>query len=193
MEFIATKRGVRAMSYGLQICSEQEGQRWKKQRLQLIDNTITSQKSHNHPADQAEKIVVEKKKSAKDSVRPIPTLYHETLQALATIPNKDEVALKLPTIEQIKTSLYDIQRKRLPTLPKSRSDVQFTDEWTMTSSGKPFLLADDGLGDNKLIMFATDDNIAILCEADTIYIDGTFQTCPKPFYQIYSIHAFKHG
>ena len=71
------------------------------------------------------------------------------------------MALKLPTIEQIKTSLYDIQRKRLPTLPKSRSDVQFTDEWTMTSSGKPFLLADDGLGDNKLIMFATDDNIAI--------------------------------
>ena len=37
------------------------------------------------------------KKSAKDSVRPIPTLYHKKLQALATIPNKDEVASKLPT------------------------------------------------------------------------------------------------
>ena len=114
----------------------------------LIDITIISQKSHNHPADQAEieaeKIVVEMKKSAKNSVRPIPTLYHKKLQALATMPNKDEVASKLPTFEQIKTSLCDSQRKRLPTLPKSRSDVQFTDEWTMTSSGKPFLLADDG-------------------------------------------------
>ena len=81
-------------------------------------------------------------------------LYHEKLQALATMPNKDEVASKLPTFEQIKTSLYDSRHKRLPTLPKSRSDVQFTDEWTMTSSGKPFLLADDGgLGDNKLNIY----------------------------------------
>ena len=184
MQFIATKRGGRALSYGGYRYVVNRRSRdgrifWRCGRSRdcsgsittLIDITITSQKSHNHPADQAEiegeKIVVEMKKSAKNSVRPIPTLYHKKLQALTTMPNKDEVASKLPTFEQIQTSLYDSQRKRLPTLPKSRSDVQFTDEWTMTSSGKPFLLADDGLGDNKLIIFATDDNIAILCEADT--------------------------
>ena len=31
------------------------------------------------------------------------------------------------------------------------------------------------------------------CEADRMYVDGTFQTCPRLFYQIFSCHIFKHG
>ena len=44
-----------------------------------------------------------------------------------------------------------------------------------------------------ILVFGTDKNIALLCEANTIYVDGTFQTCPKLFYQIFTFHAFKHG
>ena len=46
------------------------------------------------------------------------------------------------------------------------------------------------VGDNKIIIFGTDNNIVLLCEAD---IDGAFQTCPRLFYQSFTIHAFKHG
>ena len=44
-----------------------------------------------------------------------------------------------------------------------------------------------------MIMFATDANIKLLCEAQTIYVDGTFQTCSSLFYQVFIIHAFKNG
>ena len=45
----------------------------------LKDNTITTQKDHNHPGDQAaievEKIVLELKEAAKETVRPISIVY----------------------------------------------------------------------------------------------------------------------
>ncbi len=66
-------------------------------------------------------------------------------------------------------------------------------EWAKTASGEDFLMEEDGQGQDKLIMFATEANIKLLCEAETIYVDRTFQTCPRLFYQIFTIHAFKNG
>ena len=209
MEFTTTKRGGRVLLYeGHRYVINRRGRDerifWRCSNREctgslttLKDNTITTQKDHNHPGDQAaievEKIVVELKEAAKETVRPIPTLYHEKIQRIAVMPNKEEVSSKMPTFEQIKTSLYESRRQRLPALPTERAQVHFSGEWTKTASGESFLLAEDGSGDDKIVVFATDTNIKILCEADTIYVDGTFQTCPKLFYQIFTIHAFKQG
>ena len=89
---------------------------------------------------------------------------------------------------QIKSSLYEVRRKRLPALPQSRADVHFE-----TCSGENFLLAEDGEGDSKIVVFAADGNLKLLCDAETIYVDGTFSTCPHLFYQIFTFHAFRHG
>ena len=43
--------------------------------------------------------------------------------------------------------------------------------------GKLFLLIKNGDG-NKII-FATDDNLKLLSEAETLFIDGTFHKCPE--------------
>ena len=55
------------------------------------------------------------------------------------------------------------------------------------------MIAEDGQGEEKIIIFATDRNVTLLCEAETIYVDGTFETCPRLFYQVFTIHAFKNG
>ena len=99
----------------------------------------------------------------------------------------------MPTLDQIRTSLYDSRRERLPTLPQIRGDISFTGEWTKTSSGDQFLIADDGYGNDKLFIFGTDNNMKLLCESHKIHVDGTFQTCPNIFYQIFTIHAMKFG
>ena len=78
-------------------------------------------------------------------------------------------------------------------MPESRADVHFDGEWTKTASGEDFLMAEDGQEEDKVIVFATDANIKLLCEAQTIYVDGTFQTCPSLFYQVFTIHTFKNG
>ena len=61
-----------------------------------------------------------------------------------------------------------------------------------TLSGERFLLCDDRDAD-KIVMFATQENLKLLSEANSIYMDGTFEVCPSMFYQLYTINAFIHG
>ena len=86
-------------------------------------------------------------------------------------------------------SLYSKRQERLPPLPKSREEVHFDGEWAKTLWGKQFLL---GLR-NDVHFFSTRANLELLGCSDVLYADGTFNICPCMFYQILTIHAFKHG
>ena len=133
------------------------------------------------------------KQAVKEKIDPVPALYQQQLQEISATENLEEMATQLPTLYSMKCSLYRLRKKRLPPFPTSRNEVHFEGEWTQTIAGEPFLLAEDGDGDNKIIIFSTDANIRHLSEADKIYVDGTFQTCPRLFYQIFTVHAFING
>ena len=68
----------------------------------------------------------------------------------------------------------------------------------MTLSWEDFLLVDDG-DDDKTLIFATEENLRLLPEAEAYYINGTFSTFPSLFYQVYLLivgnicvtHAFR--
>ena len=77
-------------------------------------------------------------------------------------------------------------------MPRSHTEVYFENEWPESIDGKQFLLVEDG-DVKKIIIFATDDNMKLLAEAETLFVDGTFHTCPEIFYQIFTVHAFKNG
>ena len=48
-------------------------------------------------------------------------------------------------------------------MPKSRADVHLGGEWTLTVSGENFFMAEDGRGEDRLIMFAMSKlNIVII-------------------------------
>jgi hypothetical protein len=40
---------------------------------------------------------------------------------------------------------------------------------------------------NRVIAFAAEDNLRLLAEADTFFMDGTFDTAPPLFKQIFTI------
>ena len=44
----------------------------------------------------------------------------------------------------------------------------------------------------RIIIFASNDQLKVLFNAEEILMDGTFSTCPKMFDQVYTIHAIKH-
>ena len=73
-----------------------------------MSNEIVSQRDiHNHPPDvaekEAEKIVCRLKAAVKESIRPVPTIYHEHIQEIASLPNSEEVAAMMPTFDEIRT------------------------------------------------------------------------------------------
>ena len=133
------------------------------------DAIVSVKDTHNHPPDQAsievKKLVSTMKEKVQDCIRPIPQLYQEALVHVT-----DDMTAQLPTLVGVKSSLYRRRRKLIPQLPQSRADVHFDGEWTQTFKGTQFLLAEDGVGVDKMIIFATEDNLRRLAEAGTIHM-----------------------
>ena len=46
---------------------------------------------------------------------------------------------------------------------------------------------------NRLVAFATVSKLEKFCEAETIYIDGTFKASPQLFYHFLTVHAMYNG
>ena len=63
----------------------------------------------------------------------------------------------------------------------------------ITHVGEWFLMTEDGEGNAKIIIFSTAAYLKHLSQSEKVYVDGTFQTCPKLFYQIFTLHSMKYG
>ena len=139
---------------------------------------------HNHPIDSTETRVEEIKgnlrKRAREELTPVPRIYNEALIELSTQEDRDSVAAQLSMFSSLKASLYRSRRKRFPPLPKTREEIEIDDEFTYSLNGDRLLRRIEGAGD-KIMLFATDDNLRHLSTLDTIYVDGTFQVCPSLF------------
>lgn len=151
---------------------------------------------HNHQPDraavEARKIINTVKSRAKTELKPLPSIYDEEITKLRDAPwdaQTLDIASKLPTFESKRSSFYRNRQKVLPPIPNDRATVQLDGKFRHTTSGEPFLQADDGDID-KLLIFATSENIQHLCSVDRIYCDGTFYTAPPMFDSIFTIHAF---
>ena len=75
------------------------------------------------------------------------------------------------------SALYRHRRKTIPVLPQTRAEVDLEDDWTRTTDDERFLLLSKG-EENKILAFSTDQQLRALQAAETVYMDGTFSSCP---------------
>jgi len=59
-----------------------------------------------------------------------------------------------------------------------------------TNKDEIFLLINNT--EKNIVAFSTTTNLKFLSECKTLYIDGTFKSCPKLFYQLFIIHGAKN-
>lgn len=97
-------------------------------------------------------------------------------------------------VKSVRQAIYRRRRKTQPKLPQSRDESHAVlEEYEVISSQNENMIKANNT-ETKIIMFATDSNLRFLCQ-DNVHLfgDGTFQYCPKFFYQLYTIHVFKNG
>ncbi|CAG2218811.1 unnamed protein product [Mytilus edulis] len=97
----------------------------------------------------------------------------------------DENLLNHQDLKNVAMSLYRERRKQFPKLPKSRLEIQETLRQMdlNTSKTESFTLVNDL--DSGIVIFSCFTNLECLCnEMTDIFIDGTFKSCPKFFYQL---------
>ncbi|XP_050503874.1 uncharacterized protein LOC126882824 [Diabrotica virgifera virgifera] len=126
-----------------------------------------------------------KRKAVEDvGERPIKILQKELRNGdISTLTTKD-VAL-------VRKNMYNARRSLLPKLSKSMEETHDILKTfpVKTNKNEDFLMVNDI--ENQIIMFSCSSNLEFLADLDTIYIDGTFEYCPKFFKQMFSIHGLK--
>ncbi|CAG2252786.1 unnamed protein product [Mytilus edulis] len=155
--------------------------------------------NHNHPSDRmqlrVDDVLQRMKSRCKDELTAIPTIYEEELVKLRDREWNDDthqLVEHIPTFYSCKDQLYNERHKLIPALPTTVEDITVDGEWAQTTTGQPFLLADDNTN-GRMLVFSTQENLYHLAAADTIYCDGTFYVCPTLFYQLYTFHAKVDG
>ncbi|KAE9525826.1 hypothetical protein AGLY_014052, partial [Aphis glycines] len=93
----------------------------------------------------------------------------------------------------IRQSIYRARKRSFPINPASLNEIHSALDNTDTSNsnGEEFLLINDQ--NTNIIIFSCETNLIFLCQSHTIFVDGTFEYCPKYFTQLFTIHSLKNN
>ncbi|CAF4234089.1 unnamed protein product [Rotaria sp. Silwood2] len=118
----------------------------------------------------------------------ITKIYDEEL---ARQQMSQTAAAIMPSSYEANSGLNRARRKMTPVLPTSYA-FDIPAQYQVTINDVQFVLCDETLHNKRLLLFSTDQQLTFLFSAKHIMMDGTFDTCPPYFDQVYTIHAIKH-
>lgn len=159
--------------------------------LDLTKTVVLRQKPHTCESDFIKNEVLMTIEQCKKDVcvdfGPIQSIYEKKFEPLKQ-KGKRYLA-EIPTFGCIKNALYRARKKFLGSrrlLFENIKDVEVPNIY------KPFFVCEDGEGNEKILIFATalsKKTIKSNKKLCTYFGDGTFRCVPKPFYQLFSVHA----
>ena len=164
-------------------------------RVRVKDDTVLITNPHSHAPNPAQnetiKTVVAMKDRAQHTLDTPQQILGNTLAGV-----QDAVAAQLPTLNSCRRNIRR-QRKaagNILAVPASRATLPspLPQEFTTTNAGLPFLRYDSGDQD-RILLFGTDEKLNVLENNENWYIDGTFDSVPLIYTQLFTIHARVQG
>ena len=116
--------------------------------------------------------------------------------------NAPIVAELMPTASNLKSSFSRAQLALLPPTPADAINIVIPEVYAniKTDINAPpvrflkfntsFATVVGGPLTETILGFGTDEMFQNMCDAKTVYMDGTFSICPKQFYQFFTLHFF---
>ena len=153
---------------------------------EIVRRWKTAHVSHTGDAGAVEaaeiRSTLKRKTLASDHAPAADSLATASQSAVAALP--PEAALKR-NINNARKG-----KSKYPKLPKHRKDIVIPQTLLLTKRQEDFLVHDSGLGDeDRILIFGTKNNAALLKMSKLWLVDGTFKTAPLLFYQLYTIHG----
>jgi len=175
---------------------ENEVQRWKCTnkncksfyKIDALENMICEPTSHNHDSNELAHLKRQqlsnglKRKAITDiSMKPSKLICTELSGGCITSTASD--------INLVRKNMYNARRTILPKLPTNSEEVHnmLQQNQIFTAENETFVMVNDK--QTNIILFSCEKNLRFLSNLKTIYIDGTFQYCPKYFLQMFTIHG----
>lgn len=144
---------------------------------------------HNHNAIDTsvlnrQKLSNSVKRAACDNIHELPSKI-----VRRELASGDVDTLTMTDIRRIKSNLHHARSQLHPPLPKTLADLHDAlDRYDLvTNRGENFLFINDRI--SNIVGFSCETNLNVLRQAKTMYVDGTFESSPKLFQQIFIIHT----
>ena len=181
MEYVRSNRGAFKLIHGNHVyvkqkvlkngavCWECEQRRNKvacKAKLHVLnDQIVKNVNEHTHPANRGEVESIKVRQAMKKRARETEETPQQIISNAVAHLN-EHAAVTMPPVHHIRR---DIRRQRkmagnpIP-VPQDRF-FDIPPIYQETTAGQPFLLHDSGHEENRILVFATNDNIQLLAES----------------------------
>ncbi|CAF3647620.1 unnamed protein product [Rotaria sp. Silwood1] len=163
-----------------------------KVRTTLDNQLIEFIDKHNHPSEK-EKIEIRRfrekvKERAVNETTPIPQIYEEEC---AKMMLSFAAITILPSEREMNSSLNKARRAITPSIPTTQI-FDIPEPFNKTLRNSDFVIVDKMIArQQRILLFASNEQLKMLFNAETILMDGTFSSCPTMFDQVYTIHSIK--
>ena len=154
----------------------------------IYDNDV-----HNHPhedraIEEAEYVNTMKEQIIANPTVPVKRVYNDTVaRAHQNAGAAGAAPPEIPDFTQVRSSLGRTKALQCPQIPQDINQVQTVGAFSKTFLGERYLLhQDNGIG---IVIFATDNELQVMANCQTLYVDGTFRTAPAPYAQVFTIHG----
>lgn len=130
-----------------------------------------------------------RKRAWEEITVPVSAIYQQQTNTL--LESRLDLITSILTYENIKTGLTQ-QRRQAHGVPQDATNavtVAITDEVKFFEDGSLFLQCDDIVNGKRIVVFAHENLRKPFAERDTLFLDGTFSSCSKQFYPLYTVHA----
>ena len=127
---------------------------------------------------------------AQDTARPMLGAFEAASRNLAQ--GGGDVT-SLPKFDQLSRSMARVRTELTPKHPRTLDEVYMPHPYTHTYSGENFCLEINQVGDEGLLLFATDQDLDNLGLCHEFYMDATHSSCPKPYKQYFTVHGNYRG
>ncbi|XP_053618109.1 uncharacterized protein LOC128679717 [Plodia interpunctella] len=167
---------------------------WRKKcpaYINIKENNIIKEKSHQCKPDEIKNVVDQKLHECREKVlssnfSPIPNIYNNFMSEFENAGL--DLLKKLPSFGNIKSSLYNARNKKAGV---TKIQCNLPEEVIVPLQFKEFVLADyyNESSETRIIVFADSEVLEQIKHIKIYFSDGTFECCPKPIVQLYSIHG----
>ena len=149
---------------------------------------------HTHVPDEAVNTLDKFKEQCRMRVTDNPSASaHEAYShVLATHHQGPDDLQPIPTFRYVSATLQRSKNVNLPPIPATLQDINIPNSWANTWRGDRFLLekyVDPQRPGWGFLIYATDQDLAIISNAEENFMDASFRSCPPPFAQYFTIHG----
>lgn len=152
------------------------------------DNDVIKKKDHQCEMDTAKNILLKEKNALKrkavDTDIPIPKIYKRA--KIGMTEQGLNFVTEIPRFSNLKSGLYNARNKAVGTKKTVFKNLK---EVEVPKKFYDLTLSDYNDGTTRIILFCSEESRALIRETKEFFVDATFHSCPKPFYQLLSIHG----